>query len=542
MSDWDIVLRGGLVFDGTGAEPLAGDVAVSGDRIAAVGRLPHEPPTGAAMLDCTGLAVTPGFIDAHTHSDVTLLAAPEATTHLMQGVTTDICGNCGWSAFPARGERADSLTEEAGRYGLSADWSDLPGYLGRIERQPPAINCGLLVGHGMVRGSVMGCEDRPASQDELEAMRAEVRLAMELGCLGMSSGLIYPPGIYAGTDELIDLARVVAGFGGIYTSHVRSEGGDLSAAVEEFIAVGRQAGVRFQISHLKVSGRDNWPKIDGLLETLARARSQEGLPLTADRYPYLAGETGLDAILPGWVYEGGRERELARLNDPAARDRIAAEIDGRMASLASWEGVVVGSVQEPSLRDLQGRSLAEIAAAQGRSPIEALFDLLIADRARTGAMFHGMSEDHFVRILRQPWVMIGSDSSSRGTTGHTAAGWPHPRGSGTFPKIIARYVREEGILALTEAVRRMTSLPASTFGLRGRGVLRPGAFADVVAFDPATFADSSDYSHPQSLPTGLAHVLVNGRPAVRDGRQTAERPGRVLRRQRDSRRGRCLRP
>jgi N-acyl-D-amino-acid deacylase len=528
MSDWDFVLRGGLLIDGSGGQPVVGDVAVAGDRIAAIGHLPHPPPPGAAVLDCQGLAVAPGFIDAHTHSDLTLLAAPEATTHLMQGVTTDICGNCGWSAFPARGERVAAVAEEAAACGLAVGWSDLPGFLRRIAQRPAAINRGLLVGHGMVRGSVMGCEDRPATAAELADMRAEVQLAMELGCLGMSSGLIYPPGIFARTEELVELARVVAQFGGIYTSHVRSEGRELEAAVEEFLAVGRGAGVRLQISHLKVAGQDNWPKIDWLLDRLQRARTDEGLALTADRYPYLASETGLDAILPGWAYEGGREKELARLEDPATRARLAAEIDARMTSLASWAGVIVGTVQEPSLRDLQGRSLAEIAAARACPPIEVLFDLLLADRARTAAMYHGMSEDHLARILSMPWAMIGSDSSSRGTSGPTAAGWPHPRGAGTFPRILARYVRQEKLLTLGEAVRRMTSLPAATFALQDRGVLRPGAFADIIVFDPDRFADQSDYQHPQSLPTGLTHVLINGRPAVRDGQQTAERPGRVL--------------
>lgn len=531
MSAWSYVLRNGRLADGAGGEPRAGDLAVAGDRIAALGRLPHEPPERAIVLDCRGLVVAPGFIDVHTHSDLTLLAAPAATTHLRQGVTTDIVGNCGWSAFPARGERAARLAEEAAGLALSADWSDLPGFLKRVDERPAAVNRGLLVGHGMVRGSVLGCENRAPAAAELVVMAADVGRAMDLGCLGLSSGLIYPPGIFAGAGELVSLAAVVARSGGVYASHIRSEGRELEAAVEEFIRVGRESGARVQLSHLKVSGQEHWAKIDWLLERLGAERDA-GLRLTADRYPYTASETGLDALLPAWAFEGGRAREIERLKDSAERARLALEVAARMREPEAWDRVVIGTVEEPALAALQGRSLAEIAAERGRPPLETFFEILIEDRARTGAMYHRMSEEHFERILRLPWVMIGSDSSSRGAAGPTAGGFPHPRGCGTFPRIIARYVREKRVLSLGEAVRRMTGLPAETFGLKDRGVLRAGAFADLAVFDPERFADRAGYRDPRALPEGLAHVFVNGRLAVLDGAETGERPGRVLRRER----------
>jgi N-acyl-D-amino-acid deacylase len=335
--------------------------------------------------------------------------------------------------------------------------------------------------------------------------------------------------MFAGTAELVELARVAAASGGIYASHVRSEGAGLEAAVEELLRVGREAGLPVQFSHLKVSGQGNWAKIDWLLERLEAARAA-GLRLAADRYPYTASATSLDVLLPKWAFAGGRERLLERLSDAAARARMAGEIAAANPEGEFWERVVVGTVQEPALRALQGRTVAELAAERRRPPAEVYFEILIEDRARTAAMFHKLSEEHLERILRLPWVMIGSDSEARPSAGPAAAGHPHPRNFGTFPRVLARYVREKKVLSLGEAVRRMTSLPAETFGLAGRGVLRPGAFADLAVFDPQTFADQATYAEPQKLACGLVHLFVNGRPVVLNGALTGERPGRLLRR------------
>jgi N-acyl-D-amino-acid deacylase len=476
------------------------------------------------------LVVAPGFIDAHTHSDLSLLAGPGADTHVSQGVTTNICGCCGNSAFPARGARADRQAGELKRYGLADPWEDLPGYLKQVESVPAAINRGLLVGHGAIRASVMGYAAREASADEMEAMRAEVSRAMELGCLGLSSGLIYPPGVYSTTEELIELARIAAGYGGLYASHVRSEGKDLEASVQEFIRIADEAGVAAQFSHLKVSGQEYWPKIDFLLDSLEKARAR-GLRITADRYPYTASETSLDILLPVWAFEGGHDSELSRLRDKATRSRLAREVVESLPDPAVWERVVVGSIAEPRLRLLQGRTVAEIAAERGVPPVEAYLDVLNETDAGADAMFHKMSEEHLERILQLDWVMLGSDSSAREFSGPSAASHPHPRGCGACARLLARYVREKGLLSLPEAVRRMTSLPAATFGLLRRGRLARHHFADVAVFDPARVTDKATYRSPKQPAEGMVHVFVNGRPVMLSGKMTGQRPGRVLKRE-----------
>ena len=530
MATWNYVLHGGTIVDGTGAEPAPGDLAVADDRIAAAGvlRLPADG-TLPTVLNCSGLVVAPGFIDVHTHSDLTLLAAPEASTHLLQGVTTNVCGNCGWSAFPASGERAARMKEECEGYGLPFDWEDLTGFLKRVERTPAAINRALLVGHGAVRRPELGYANRDPNAEELEAMRGHVRRALDPGCLGISRGPVYPPGMYAKVEEIAEIGGVVAGAGGLYASHVRDEGAGLEAAVEEFLRIGREGGLRVQFSHLKVSGQEHWHKIDWLLDRLEAARAA-GLELFADRYPYTASETGLDVLLPRWAFEGGTEEELDRLKDRVARGRMEKEIAAANPAPEFWERVVVGSVEAPELAALQGRSIAEIAVERGRPPMEVYFEILIEDRCRTGAMYHKLSEEHLERILGLDWVMIGSDSSARGTGGPTSRGLPHPRGCGTFPRVIARYVREKKLLTLSQAVRKMTGLPAEAFGLKDRGVVRKGAFADLAVFDPRKFGDAATYRNPKAPATGLVHLFVNGRAVVINGKPTSERPGRLLRR------------
>lgn len=533
MPAWDYILRGGWLVDGTGAEPVVGDLAVEDQFLDAVGELPTASSDGAAavkVLDCSGLAVAPGFIDVHTHSDISLLAAPEADTHVAQGVTTNVCGNCGESAFPAAGPGAQRLLEDGARYDLKSDWGDLPGFLKQIEKRPSAINRALLVGHGAVRASALGFADRAATKDELAAMREEVRRAMELGCLGFSTGLIYPPGMYAPVEEIVELAKAAAEGGGIYASHIRGEGKDLEAAVKEFLRVGREAKIPLQLSHLKVSGQENWQKIDWLLETLEKTRSR-GRRLTADRYPYTASETSLDVLLPAWAFEGGHDREMERLKGKNTRTRLAREIAGANPDPEFWKRVVVGSVREKSLKGLSGRSVAEIAAERGKPALETYLDILVEDDARTYAMYHKLSEEHLERIIKLPWVMIGSDSSARGASGPTAAGHPHPRGAGTFARTLARYVREKKVLSLAEAVRKMTGLPASTFGLAKRGRLEAGCYADLVVFDPEKITDRASYRTPKKLAGGVVHVFVNGRPVMLGGKRTDERPGRLLRRE-----------
>jgi N-acyl-D-amino-acid deacylase len=530
---WNYILRGGWLVDGSGKKPKVGDLALEDELLDVVGKLPDsaaQVTSAVKVLDCSGLAVAPGFIDVHTHSDLTLLAAPEADTHVAQGVTTNVCGNCGNSAFPAFGPRAERLADHRERNGIKADWADLPGYLKQVEKAPAAINRGLLVGHGSVRASIMGYVNRAPEEEELEAMRAEVRKAMELGCLGFSTGLIYPPGVYSATDEIVELAGVAAECGGVYASHIRNEAGKLEAAVEEFLRVARRAKLPVQFSHIKVSGQKNWPKIDWLVETLEKARKQ-GIKLTADRYPYTASETSLDMLLPKWAFEGGRAKELKRLGEKGTRNRMAKEITEAHPDAEFWERVVVGSVQKKEIKKLQGRSISEIAAERKKPEVETYFDLLVEDGVRTQAMYHTMSEEHLETILKLPWVMVGSDSSARGVKGPTSAGHPHPRGAGSFARVLARYVREKKTLSLAEAVRKMTALPAEALGLSRRGRLAEGCFADVVVFDPEKVKDRATYRTPSKPAEGVVHVFVNGRPVVLGGKRTDELPGRLLRRE-----------
>lgn len=534
MPAWNYILRGGWVFDGRGGKPRVGDVAVEDDRLDAVGEVHGDsgtaPPSALKILDCSGLAVAPGFIDVHTHSDLSLLAGPEADTHVAQGVTTNVCGNCGNSPFPARGPRAERLAETAAQYGLKVDWKGLPGYLKRIEKTPAAINRGLLVGHGAVRASVLGYDNRPPNEEELEAMRQEVRKAMKLGCLGLSTGLIYPPGMYAETGEIVDLARVAAESGGVYASHMRSEGAALEESLAEFIRVGLEAKIPAVLSHIKVSGRENWDKIDALIGELEKAVGK-GLKLTADRYPYTASETSLDVLLPAWVFEGGRAKQLQRLKQKTSRNRISRELANIHPEVDSWQDVIVGSVKSNDLKDLQGRSIAEIAAERDESPVKTYLDILVEDESETSAMYHQLSEDHLERLLQLPWVMVGSDSSARASKGPSVASHPHPRGCGSFARVLGRYVREKKLLSLEEAIRRMTSLPAETFGLTGRGRLEAGCFADITVFDPEKVRDKATFRSPKKPSEGIRHVFVNGRPIMLDGKRTEERPGRLLRRE-----------
>jgi N-acyl-D-amino-acid deacylase len=521
----DVLIAGGTVLDGTGAAPRPAEVAIEGDRVRAVERLPDA--AAGQVIDARGLVVAPGFIDMHSHGDFVLPGLPTADSKVHQGFTLEVVGNCGASLAPLTPARRQDVIDTALTVPpLRWDWTSFGSYLDRLREGGTSINVAALVGHGTVRIAAMGTTDARPGAAELESMRDHVRQAMADGAVGLSTGLIYPPGVFADTEEIVALASAAAGAGGLYASHIRGEGDTLLEAIAEAIEVGRRARLPVQISHLKAAGRTNWPKMAEAIALIERARA-EGLDVTADMYPYPAGSTGLTALLPTWAHAGGRDALLARLADPAARARLREALDGPgLAADAGWASIVISGC--PVTPRYEGRTIAEIAAERGQPESEAVIDLLREVRAEADMILFMMSEDNVALGLRQPWVMIGSDGEGRAAEGPYSTGKPHPRNYGTCPRLLGHYVRERGVVPLAEAIRKMTSLPAAKLRLRDRGQLRPGAFADVVVFDPATVADAATFTDPHRYPRGIPWVLVNGRPVVAGGRHTGARPGRVL--------------
>ncbi len=528
----DLLILGGTVIDGTGSPGSRADLAVRGDRIAAIGL-----DLGAARdtIDATGLVVTPGFIDMLGHSEFRLLADGRAISKITQGVTTEITGEV-TSVVPASERPREERRSEIEPWGVEYTWDDLDGYFERLERQGTAINLGTWVGLSSLWLHGVGPADRRPTRDEMEIMKEALEDAMERGAFGLSGGLIYAPGRYAIADEIAELAAVVARHGGIYASHIRNEGDRLLEAIDEAIEIGERSGAPVLIHHLKASGRANWGKMDGAVARIEAARGR-GLDVMSSVYPYTASSTGLDAVLPGWFEAESADGTLARLRDPAWRDSLSAYLGGRdqggdwnlATSAGGPEGVLISDVVTDSLTGYEGMRLSEIAAERGQTAGETVIDLLIADSLRTSAIYFSMSEDDLETALRQPWVMIGGDAGSRALDGPLSTDQPHPRAFGTFPRVLCRYARERGILSMEEAVRRMTSLAARRAGLTDRGILEPGAHADVTVFDPETVCDTATFEEPKRPATGIRHVLVNGVPVLRDGEPTGATPGRGLR-------------
>ncbi|MEW5745823.1 MAG: D-aminoacylase [Nitrospirota bacterium] len=518
---FDYLITNGLLVDGSGAEPRSAAVGIKGDRIASIGSGDADART---VIDAQGAVVAPGFIDTHAHSEFTLLADGRAEGKISQGVTTEINGNCGLSAAPLYGAALERRTADLEEVGIKERWSTFREYFVLLEQRGIALNFATLCGHGTIRASVMGYRDEAPDERALAAMKRLLSEAVRDGAKGLSTGLIYPPGVYAGTEELIELSRTVAGHG-IYASHMRSEGDRLVESIDEVIRIGSEAGIRVHISHVKTSGERNWGKIGAAIRRMEEARGR-GLALTCDRYPYIAASTDLDTVLPAWVYEGGVEEELKRLADPGTAARIKAELSGK--DDAYWKSVFVSSTVRPEHRWMEGESLFAVAAKRGMPVVDALFSILIEERVRTGAIFFSMNEDNLKRFLSLPYTMIGSDSSVRSLSGPTRIGMPHPRGFGSFPRFLGKYVRDEGVMGLPEAIRRITALPAATFGLSERGLVKEGYYADLAVFDYHSMKDTATFGSPYQLPEGVIHVFVNGEPVVHEGRMTGARPGRVL--------------
>jgi len=518
---FDVVIRGGRVLNGAGSEPRRADVGVRRDLIEALGSLTDVP--GRLTIDAGGKIVCPGFIDVHSHSDTYLLIEPGADSKMLQGVTTEVVGNCGASAAPLAGE-----------YRLPSDWRDKPypagwssvaEYRALLEQARPAPNVVLLVGHNTLRAGVVGYEDRAPTPKEMKAMIARLEQALGEGARGFSTGLIYAPGMFAGYDEIVRLAAVVAACNGVYASHMRSESNHLLEAVAETLEVGRKSGVRVQISHLKAAGPANWGLMDRALEAVRAARAGS-VDVAADRYPYTSSCTDLDIVFPAWAQEGGRDAVLARLADAGSRRRLRDDLC-RSRPEAYWQSVTIGATYHPDNSALRGLPLPEAARRLGMEPVDAVLHLAETDGLRTGAFFAGMSEDNMLKVLAEPYVMIGSDASLRRPSGPLARDYPHPRAYGAFPRFL-RMSLDGRTVTLAEAVRKMTSLPASRFDLADRGSLRTGMKADILVFDPATVRDKATYANPHCFAEGIAHVLVNGVPTVRNGRITGRRAGRFL--------------
>ena len=522
---FDVLIRNGLLYDGSLSDPFTSDIGIADGRIGFIGRSGGKD--AREIIDARGLALCPGFIDSHSHSDFTIVADPRAEGKICQGITTEINGNCGMSAAPLYKKATEKREDDLNELGIKERWNTLGEYFAVLGKRGLAINMAFLAGHGNIRGSVVGYDDKEPSPEELLGMTALLKEAIGQGATGLSTGLIYPPGIYSGTEELIHLARELRNMDLIYTSHMRSEGNRLIEAVHEVIRIGEEAGVKVHISHIKTAGERNWDKAEKVFSLLGEARGR-GVKVTCDRYPYIASGTDLDSILPSWVFEGGNEEELRKLRNQKERDRIALELREQSGSHGYWEKVIVSSVASEKNRWMEGKTIARISRDRGKGEMETVFEILIEERLRVGAIFLSMKEENLRKFLSLPYCMIGSDSSARCFDGPTKKGNPHPRGFGTFPRLMGKYVRKERLFSLSEAVHKSTQLAAETFGLRNRGLLKVGFHADIVVFDEGRISDKSTFEDPFQRPEGVIYVLVNGIPAVREGVPSGRFSGKVL--------------
>ncbi len=530
--EFDLVVRGGTVYDGSGGPPMTSDVAIVGDRIVAVGKVAEGK--ARREIDARGKAVSPGFINMLSWACDSLMVDGRSLSELRQGVTLEVFGE-GESYGPWNAPLKAEMTKRQGDVRYEITWETLDEYLETLRKRGVACNVASFVGAATVRAHVVGFDDRPATAEELERMRALVDQAMREGALGVGSSLIYAPGSYASTDELVALCEVAAKHGGMYISHLRSEGARFLEALDELITIARRAKLPAEVYHLKAAGRDNWGKLDEALRKIEAARA-EGPRITADIYPYTAGATGLDAAMPTWVQAGGLDAWIARLRDPATRARVVREIAGPgdtwenlYHAAGSAKNVLLVEFKNDALKPYTGKDLAVVARLRGKSAEETIVDLVIEDGSRVGTVYFMMDEANVEKELARPWVSICSDSPSLAPEGVFLKSNPHPRAYGSFARVLAHYVRERRVISLAEAVRRMSALPAENLKLKERGRLAPGFFADVVVFDPDLVRDKATYDRPHQLAEGVDHVIVNGTLALENGEPTTARPGRVVR-------------
>jgi N-acyl-D-amino-acid deacylase len=524
--EFDIVIKNGYVLDGLGQEPVHVDIGISEAVIKLIGEIPHSQ--GVHVIDAKGLIVCPGFIDAHDHSGVELLVNPKAESHVRQGITTVVSGNCGSSPFPVADSVYEEMKEEFKEaFQIDLTWRDISGFFSRLEESGSALNYATLVGHGDVRGAAMGLNDRPPVSEELEKMKILVSESINNGAIGISSGLEYSPGSYAQADELIELCKTAVEWDGIYATHMRDEGDHLIESIEETLDVARKTGIRIQVSHFKAAYPRNWDKVDEALGKLESARS-EGLSVFCDRYPYTAGSTGLSFYFPLWTRQGTTDEFLSRLNDKSHANDLRGHIAFQEEKLGSWDRVVIASVFSEKNKKFEGKSVLQGAGESGKEAFEFMRDLLTEEKNRVDIVIFMMKEENLKKILSHPQVGIGCDGSAKAPYGVLGKGVPHPRSYGTFPRVLGKYIREEKILPMAEMMKKMTSIPAKNFGFSKRGALQEGYFADIVIFDEGRVIDKATWNKPHQYPQGIEYVIVNGEVVIDKEDHTGGLPGRIL--------------
>lgn len=519
---YDLVIKNGKVLDGTGNTWYMADIGVNGDTIKAIGKIKGKAEN---TVDAKGHIVAPGFIDIHSHSDFPILIDPMAQSKIRQGVTTEVIGQCGNSASPMNeAVKQYRIKYQSSRVpeGFQYDWTNMDSYLKRLEKQGTALNIAPVVGHGTVRQNIMGYENREPTEGELDEMRILVREAMKEGAWGMSTGLIYPPSVYGNQQEITELAKVVAEYDGVYFSHIRGEGDTLLDAVTEACEIGKDSGTPVQIAHFKASGKRNWGRTKESLALVEKYRGM-GVDVTFDQYPYIASSTNLTALLPHWSQEGGAEKLMEYLQDPAMRKRLASELRLNY----EWTGVLVTNAKNHP--QYNGKNIQEVADMMNKQPLTAFFDLLVMENTQVPSVMFGMNEEDVKRVMKSPYGMVGSDGSAIAPEGIWANNVPHPRLYGTFPRVLGHYARDEGVIPLQEAVRKMTGAPAQRLGFKDRGLLREGYKADITVFNPDTVKDVATFTDPQRYPAGIPYVIVNGKTVVDKGEHTGILPGKALR-------------
>ncbi len=528
---FDVIIKGGTLYDGTGTEPKHVDVAIRGDRIAGIGDF--KTAKAKTIVDANDLGVAPGFINMLSWSNESLIQDGRSQSEIRQGVTTEIMGE-GESMGPVNDRVREHMLRQQSDIKYEIKWNTLAEYLRYLETRGVSCNVASFIGATTIRENVIGFEDKAPTPEQLDQMRELVRKEMEAGALGIGTSLIYPPAFYAKTEELIELCKVAAKYQGKYISHMRSEGNQLLEALDELIRISREAGIPAEVYHIKAAGQQNWGKLDNLLSRIETAQ-KDGLKIRANMYTYTAAGTGLDACLPPWTEDGGYPALFKRLRDPATREKIKAEVskdsdawENLYMAAGSPDKILLVGFKSEKLKPLTGKSLAEVANMRGKDPIETLMDLIAEDESRVGTIYFLMSEENVKKELAKPWISFGSDESSQAPEGVFLKSNPHPRAYGNFARVLGKYVRDEKVITLAEAIRRLSALPATNLGLDHRGFIKEGMFADVVVFDPATISDRATFEKPHQYAVGVKHVFVNGGQVIKDGEHTGAKPGRAL--------------